>query len=136
MEQFYSTPQERMEAQRLLAQHAYNRKVGVAPEAKLKVGPWVLGKILGEGSSALVRMCKHDTTRKAAAVKVVAKRTALLAQAGSIAALHHKEAKTPYSPNGEPRMPMSIEREVALLKLVDHPHIIKLFDVWESRDEM
>lgn len=28
---------------------------------------------------------------------------------------------------------VQVEREVAILKLIDHPHVMKLHDVWETR---
>jgi hypothetical protein len=33
-------------------------------------------------------------------------------------------------------MPIGIEREVAIMKLIQHPNIMKLYDIWENRTEM
>ncbi|KAL2263139.1 hypothetical protein VTK26DRAFT_8037 [Humicola hyalothermophila] len=33
-------------------------------------------------------------------------------------------------------MPLAIEREVAILKLIRHPNIIELLDIWENRSEI
>jgi serine/threonine-protein kinase HSL1, negative regulator of Swe1 kinase len=103
---------------------------------KTSIGPWIMGKSLGQGTSARVRICRHSITRQVAAVKIIPKRTALLAQAGSILALHEWDTSLPETINGELRMPMAVEREVAILKLIDHPNITKLHDIWESRKEM
>jgi len=103
---------------------------------KLYIGPWNLGKNLGAGSSARVRLCRHKITHQLAAVKIVSKHTALLVQAGSLAALHTWDTSRPPAINGELRVPMTIEREVAMLQLIDHPNIIKLYDIWENRKEM
>jgi serine/threonine protein kinase len=38
--------------------------------------------------------------------------------------------------DGVKRMPVGIEREVAIMKLIRHPNIMKLYDIWENRTEM
>ena len=100
------------------------------------IGPWQLGKTLGKGSSARVRLCRHTLTDQLAAVKIVNRRMAYLVQDSSLAALSKWDKGLPEQPNGEMRVPMAIEREVAILKLIEHPHIMKLYDIWENRSEM
>jgi hypothetical protein len=34
------------------------------------------------------------------------------------------------------RVPVAIEREVAILKMIDHPNICEVFDIWENRSDM
>ncbi|KAL0937719.1 serine threonine protein kinase [Colletotrichum truncatum] len=103
---------------------------------KTHIGPWLLGKTLGKGSSARVRLCKHRISGELAAVKIVPKKTAYLIQAGSLAELHDYDDSLPETINGEKRVPLSIEREVAILKLVDHPNVMKVYDIWENRSEI
>ncbi|TEA11049.1 putative serine/threonine-protein kinase HSL1 [Colletotrichum sidae] len=103
---------------------------------KTHIGPWLLGKTLGKGSSARVRLCKHRISGELAAVKIVPKKTAYLIQAGSLAELHDYDDSLPERINGEMRVPLSIEREVAILKLVDHPNVMKVYDIWENRSEI
>jgi serine/threonine-protein kinase HSL1, negative regulator of Swe1 kinase len=103
---------------------------------KTHIGPWHLGKTLGKGSTARVRMARHAVTGQLAAIKIVQKKDAQLSQAGSIAALDRKDAAINNSGEGPKRMPYSIEREVAIMKLIEHPHIMKLYDIWENRTEM
>lgn len=103
---------------------------------KTHIGPWLLGRTLGKGSSARVRLCKHRLSGELAAVKIVPKKTAYLIQAGSLAELHDYDDSLPEKINGEMRVPLSIEREVAILKLVDHPNVMKVYDIWENRSEM
>ncbi|KZL78958.1 serine threonine protein kinase [Colletotrichum incanum] len=103
---------------------------------KTHIGPWLLGKTLGKGSSARVRLCKHRLSGELAAVKIVPKKTAYLIQAGSLAELHDYDDSLPEKINGEMRVPLSIEREVAILKLVDHPNVMKVYDIWENRSEI
>lgn len=31
---------------------------------------------------------------------------------------------------------LSIEREIVLMKLIDHPNILSLYDVWETSSEL
>ena len=102
---------------------------------KTHIGPWHLGKTLGKGATARVRMAKHSITGQPAAVKIVQKKSALLSQAGSLASLNKKDAKVKDAGENR-RMPYGIEREVAIMKLIEHPHIMKLYDIWENRTEM
>ena len=103
------------------------------PNKKAYIGPWQLGKTLGKGSSARVRAARHRVTGLSVAVKIVAKETAKMTQAGSIAKLDELDNQ---KPTDRPRMPLSLEREVAILKLIDHKNIVQLHDIWENRDEM
>ena len=38
--------------------------------------------------------------------------------------------------NGKNRMPRGIEREVVIMKLIEHPNVMNLYDVWENRGEL
>ncbi|KAI0975822.1 hypothetical protein F4678DRAFT_418654 [Xylaria arbuscula] len=102
---------------------------------KTHIGPWQLGKTLGKGSAARVRLARHHTTQDIVAVKILAKNMTQLTAAGSMAELE-KWDRTRDEFNSQRQMPLSIEREVAVLKLIDHPHIVKLHDIWENRAEI
>lgn len=106
------------------------------PNKKSHIGPWQLGKTLGKGSSARVRAARHCVTHQPVAVKIIAKKTARMTQSGSIAMLDQVDSNLPENINGVRRMPLTIEREVAILKLIEHPNIVKLYDIWENRNEM
>ncbi|ERT00074.1 CAMK/CAMKL/GIN4 protein kinase [Sporothrix schenckii ATCC 58251] len=106
------------------------------PNKKSHIGPWQLGKTLGKGSSARVRAARHCTTHQPVAVKIIAKKTARMTQSGSIAQLDQFDSNLPENINGVRRMPLAIEREVAILKLIEHPNIVKLYDIWENRNEI
>lgn len=107
-------------------------------QLKTHIGPWQLGKTLGKGSSARVRLARHRVSHELAAIKIVAKSTAYMNQAGSLANLDRVDYKKPTTSadGGFRRMPLAIEREVAILKLIRHPNIIELMDIWENRSEM
>ncbi|KAJ3486721.1 hypothetical protein NLG97_g6556 [Lecanicillium saksenae] len=103
---------------------------------KTHIGPWQLGRTLGKGSSARVRLCRHNITNQLAAVKIVNRRMAYLVQDSSLAALSKWDSHLPEPTDGHMRVPMAIEREVAILKLIEHPNIMKLYDIWENRSEI
>ncbi|EGX94859.1 serine/threonine protein kinase (Kcc4), putative [Cordyceps militaris CM01] len=103
---------------------------------KTHIGPWQLGRTLGKGSSARVRLCRHNLTNQLAAVKIVNRRMAYLVQDSSLAALSKWDSHLPEPSDGHSRVPMAIEREVAILKLIEHPNIMKLYDIWENRSEI
>jgi serine/threonine-protein kinase HSL1, negative regulator of Swe1 kinase len=103
---------------------------------KAYIGPWKLGKTLGKGATARVRLARNAYTGKEAAIKIVQKKNAQISQAGSLAALDKAEANMPVTVDGLRRMPVGIEREVAIMKLIQHPNIMRLYDIWENRTEM
>ncbi|KAL2133332.1 hypothetical protein VTI74DRAFT_2527 [Chaetomium olivicolor] len=107
-------------------------------QLKTHIGPWQLGKTLGKGSSARVRLARHRVSHQLVAIKIVAKSTAHMTQAGSLANLDRVDYRKPAAPadGGLRRMPLAIEREVAILKLIRHPNIIELLDIWENRAEI
>ncbi|KAI5861093.1 Pkinase-domain-containing protein [Durotheca rogersii] len=102
---------------------------------KTHIGPWELGKSLGNGSAARVRLVRHTVTSELAAVKILSKNPDILTHPGSIAQLDQWD-RTREEYGSENRMPFAIEREVAILKLIDHPNIVKLYDIWENRSEI
>lgn len=105
-------------------------------QIKTHIGPWQLGKTLGKGSSARVRLARHKLTHQSVAVKIVPKKMAHITQAGSLAHLDQIDKGLPDTIDGVKRLPLTIEREIAILKLIEHPNIIKLYDMWENRNEM
>lgn len=105
-------------------------------QVKSYIGPWQLGKTLGKGSSARVRLARHRVTHQSVAVKIIPKKTAYLSQAGSIAQLDRLERCKPEEEDGIRRLPVTVEREIAIMKLIEHNNIIKILDVWENRNEM
>ena len=96
---------------------------------KTHVGPWHLGPTIGKGATGRVRKAKHALTGQFAAVKIVSKRSAALVQSTSLAGLD-------IMANGKNAIPCGIEREVVIMKLIEHPNVINLYDVWENRGEL
>lgn len=99
------------------------------PKRKTHVGPWNLGPTIGKGATGRVRKAKHALTGQFAAVKIVSKRSATLVQSDSLAGLDTMG-------KGKNVMPCGIEREVVIMKLIEHPNVTNLYDIWENRGEL
>lgn len=106
------------------------------PGRKETIGPWELGMDLGSGATAHVRKARHLYTQQLVAVKIILKKDPEVVKNGSFAVLDKIEGRLPANEVDPHRMPLGIEREVAIMKLIDHPHVLKLHDIWTNRDEM
>jgi 5'-AMP-activated protein kinase catalytic alpha subunit len=80
----------------------------------LKIGNYRLGKTLGLGSFGKVKVAEHEATGHKVAVKI----------------LNRSKIKA------MPRMDEKIQREIQMLKLLRHPHIIKLYEVIETSSDI
>lgn len=81
-----------------------------------KIGPWKLGKTLGRGATGRVLLATHAQTGQKAAVKVVSK----------------SELQDGEKPKDDNSLPYGIEREIIIMKLLTHPNVLRLYDVWET----
>ena len=101
---------------------------------KIEVGPWRLGTTIGKGATGRVRKVQHKYTGQYAAVKIISKRSAELYNSTSLATMD-----VMMEGPGEEKdrvLPFGIERECVIMKLIDHPNIIKLYDTWENKGEL
>ncbi|KAL9902167.1 serine/threonine-protein kinase BRSK1 isoform X3 [Glossina fuscipes] len=73
------------------------------------VGPYRLEKTLGKGQTGLVKLGVHCVTGKKVAIKII------------------NREKLSES------VLMKVEREIAIMKLIDHPHVLGLSDVYENK---
>ena len=106
------------------------------------IGLWKIGRTIGKGSSGRsrlssllllsessrlgrVRIARHSKTGQYAAIKIVSK-TALVNSRRSIQGLEEQAD----------RILLGIEREIVIMKLIDHPNIMRLYDVWETSTEL
>jgi serine/threonine protein kinase len=80
-----------------------------------KIGPWVLGSFLGQGYAAQVREVVHEKTGQKAAIKILTKD-----DTNEKADLLKKMR----------------EKEITIMKLVDHPNIVRLYDVYETTNHI
>ncbi|ODV78646.1 Pkinase-domain-containing protein [Suhomyces tanzawaensis NRRL Y-17324] len=93
-----------------------------------KIGPWKLGRTLGRGSTGRVRLAKNIVTGKLAAVKIVPK--------SNFKMLENPKYKHPPTAANKDRLPYGIEREIIIMKLISHPNIMGLYDVWENKNDL
>uniref|UniRef100_A0A182QH29 non-specific serine/threonine protein kinase n=1 Tax=Anopheles farauti TaxID=69004 RepID=A0A182QH29_9DIPT len=73
------------------------------------VGPYRLERTLGKGQTGLVKLGVHCVLGKKVAIKII------------------NREKLSES------VLMKVEREIAIMKLIDHPHVLGLTDVYENR---
>jgi len=85
--------------------------VMAADSSNTQIGPYRIKKDLGEGTFGQVKLGQHVETGQLVAIKIMNKAS----------------AKTP-------KQKVSVQREVRLMKLLDHPHIVGVIDVFETPD--
>lgn len=104
---------------------------------KTFIGPWHLGQTIGKGGCSRVRAVRHKYAGQHGAVKIIARAMAESTRAQSLINLIKSGEGTgvAHSNGGKP-IPFGLEREIALMKLLEHPNIVRLFDVWENRNEL
>ena len=89
------------------------------------VGPWKLGKLIGQGASGRVRLAMHTRTQQLAAVKIIPKQMLI----NSRMSLRDLSAK-------QDKLTLGIEREIVIMKLIVHPNLLGLWDVYETSKEL
>ena len=104
---------------------------------KAYIGHWQLGKTIGKGGCSRVRAVRHKHTRQYGAVKIIARSTAESTRAQSLANLieSSRNNSSPITSGIKP-IPYGLEREIAVMRLLEHENIVKLFDVWENSNEL
>jgi BR serine/threonine kinase len=79
-----------------------------------QVGDYVLENTLGSGSTGKVKLAQHKITGRKCAIKII--RKSLI--------------------EDQPDLAVKICREIALMKLLNHPHLLSLFEVCESAQHL
>lgn len=108
---------------------------GASRRRKTCIGPWELGKTVGRGGCSRVRIVRHLGTGEYGAAKIISKATAEKVRALSLANLIASAETDPTMSAGKV-IPFGLEREICIMKLLDHPNIVRLHDVWENRNEL
>ncbi|KAF2689480.1 Pkinase-domain-containing protein [Lentithecium fluviatile CBS 122367] len=103
---------------------------------KTHIGPWQLGKTIGKGGCSRVRLVRHTVTGQYGAAKIIAKATADKVRALSLANLANSAEHDPTLFPGGRVIPFGLEREICIMKLLDHRNIVHLYDIWENRNEL
>lgn len=115
---------------------------GSARARKRTIGQWQLGKTVGRGGCSTVRLVRHVVTRQNAAVKIISRKMAEQVRAQSLANLAAEPIPDPSlhdlvaAKKVYPPPPPGLMREIAIMKLLDHPNIVRLYDVWENHNEL
>jgi hypothetical protein len=109
---------------------------GTGRKRKTHIGPWQLGATVGKGGTARVRKVKHAVTGQFGVAKIIPVAVAERARAISLANLVHSAEKGDPTLDFGKQIPLGLEREIAIMKLLKHPNIVRLYDVWENRNEM
>ncbi|GIZ39487.1 hypothetical protein CKM354_000286900 [Cercospora kikuchii] len=104
---------------------------------KTWIGHWQLGKTIGRGGCSRVRVVRHRYRDQYGAVKIITRSTAEQTRAQSLANLIESIRASPgLATSGYKPIPYGLEREIAIMKLLEHPNIVQLYDVWENRNEL
>lgn len=103
---------------------------------KTHIGPWQLGRTIGKGGCSRVRIVRHTLTGQMGAAKIISKATAEKVRALSLANLVESAQYDPTLFASSKIIPFGLEREICIMKLLDHPYIVRLYDIWENRNEL
>ena len=95
------------------------------PDDAKYVGPWIIGECVGKGASGRVKVAKHRFTGQLAAVKILP----LQPLVNSRASLATQQAKSE-------KQRLGIDREITMMKLMNHPNIMRIYDVYEGEKEL
>ncbi|THU87551.1 Pkinase-domain-containing protein [Dendrothele bispora CBS 962.96] len=94
------------------------------PSDPKEIGPWILGECVGKGASGRVKIAKHKRTGQLAAVKIL-----------PIAPLFSSRASNADQAKSEKHR-LGIDREITMMKLMNHPNILRIYDVYEGSKEL
>lgn len=95
------------------------------PSDPKNIGPWIMGECIGKGASGRVKLARHKDTEQLAAVKILP----LDPVFNSRASLATQKAKSE-------KQRLGIDREITMMKLMNHPNIMRIYDVFEGTKEL
>lgn len=81
-----------------------------SPERVSEIGPYIATEVIGMGSTGKVKLAHHKETQRAYAIKILSK---------SIF-------------ENSPQLVRKTQREIALMRVINHPNVLKLHDILES----
>lgn len=95
------------------------------PTDPKSIGPWILGETVGKGASGRVKIAKHKRTGQLAAVKILP----IVFLMDPRYSFHDQHAM--YE-----KLRLGIDREITMMKLMNHPNIMRIYDVFEAETEL
>ncbi|XP_017490653.1 PREDICTED: serine/threonine-protein kinase MARK2-like [Rhagoletis zephyria] len=93
-----------------MAMHSLSSKGVLKPKEPIRVGFYDIERTIGKGNFAVVKLARHRITKNEVAIKIIDK-----SQLDSINL-------------------QKVYREVEIMKRLNHPHIIKLYQVMETKN--
>ncbi|TFK87354.1 Pkinase-domain-containing protein [Polyporus arcularius HHB13444] len=94
------------------------------PDDAKYVGPWIIGECVGKGASGRVKIARHRRTGQLAAVKILPLQPFLSSRNSSNAQAKAEKQR------------LGIDREIIMMKLMNHPNIMRIYDVYEGEKEL
>ncbi|KAH9923941.1 Pkinase-domain-containing protein [Epithele typhae] len=96
------------------------------PDDAKYVGPWIIGECVGKGASGRVKIARHRRTGQLAAVKILPLQPFLSSRSAATSTAQAKVDK----------QRLGIDREIIMMKLMNHPNIMRIYDVYEGDKEL
>lgn len=84
-----------------------------------RIGPYLIGKTLGIGSTGHVKLGTHFQTAQTVAIKFIP-----------------KEKDPRQTETKRTSLKKKLEREITIMKIIKHPNVLQLFDVYETDTEL
>jgi serine/threonine-protein kinase HSL1 (negative regulator of Swe1 kinase) len=120
-----------------LSTASHSSRKGVSSrQVKSHIGPWQLGATVGQGGTCTVRKVRHARTGGTAVAKIISKVTAEKVRARSLANLSQRMETGDHHFAAQLSLPVGLEREIVIMRLLRHPNIVQLYDVWENSNQM
>ncbi|KAI1788670.1 Pkinase-domain-containing protein [Ganoderma leucocontextum] len=94
------------------------------PDDAKYVGPWIIGECVGKGASGRVKIARHRRTGQLAAVKILPLQPLLSSRSSTNAQAKAEKQR------------LGIDREIIMMKLMNHPNIMRIYDVYEGDKEL
>ena len=95
------------------------------PDDPQYIGPWILGECVGKGASGRVKIARHRRTGQLAAVKILPLQPLVNSRTSLATHLANSDKQR-----------LGIDREITMMKLMNHPNIIRIYDVYEGDNEL
>ncbi|KAF2600113.1 hypothetical protein F2Q68_00007634 [Brassica cretica] len=100
------------------------------PKVQRRVGKYEVGKTIGQGTFAKVRYAKNTETGESVALKILDKQKLLKNNKMSV------QVKLTFLMPPPPLSHYMIKREISTMKLINHPNVVRLYEVLASKTKI